>query len=133
MSKVSGLVAGFNRDGAKEGERHSVSMMQLEELKEDDGQYAAGVNMTHQGESNDASFLAVPDHHQREQRLKQKKMNELKNRNKGKRRQGGGGDPDFEKMFGKDIDEFLEDSDWDIESFDNMSQYSKGTSRSLYH
>jgi hypothetical protein len=70
MSKVSGLVAGFNRDGGKEGERHSVSMMQLEELKEDDGQYAAGVNMTHQGESNDASFLAVPDHHQREQRLK---------------------------------------------------------------
>ncbi len=133
MSKVSGLVAGFNRDGGKEGERHSVSMMQLEELKEDDGQYAAGVNMTHQGESNDASFLAVPDHHQREQRLKQKKMNELKNRNKVKRRQGGGGDPDFEKMFGKDIDEFLEDSDWDIESFDNMSQYSKGTSRSLYH
>jgi hypothetical protein len=60
-------------------------------------------------------------------------MNELKNKNKGKRRQVGGGDPDFEKMFGKDIDEFLEDSDWDIESFDNMSHYSKGTSRSLYH
>ncbi len=89
--------------------------------------------MTHQGESNDASFLAVPDHHQREMKLKQKKMNELKNRNRGKKRAGGGGDPDFEKMFGKDIDEFLEDSDWDIESFDNMSQYSKGTSRSLYH
>lgn len=59
-------------------------------------------------------------------------MNELKNRNKGKKRVGGG-DPDFEKMFGKDIDEFLEDSDWDIESFENMSHYSKGTSRSLYH
>jgi hypothetical protein len=63
MSKVSGLVAGFNRDGTKEGERHSVSMMQLEEHKEDDGNYAHGVNLTHQGESNDASFLAVPDHH----------------------------------------------------------------------
>lgn len=133
MSKVSGLVAGFNRDGgAKEGERHSVSMMQLEELKEDE--VRGGVNMTLQGgESNDASFLAVPDHHQREQRLKQRKMNELKNRNKAKKRVGGAGDPDFEKMFGKDIDEFLEDSDWDIESFDNMSHYSKGTSRSLYH
>jgi hypothetical protein len=35
-------------------------------------------------------------------------------------------------MFGKDIDEFLEDSDWDIESFDNMSQMSKGTSRSAF-
>lgn len=46
MSKVSGLVAGFNRDGTKEGERHSVSMMQLEELKEDDPNYGRGVNMT---------------------------------------------------------------------------------------
>jgi hypothetical protein len=26
----------------------------------------------------------------------------------------GFGDPDFEKMFGRDIDEFLEDSEWDI-------------------
>jgi hypothetical protein len=42
------------------------------------------------------------------------------------------GDPDFEKMFGKDIDEFLEDSDWDIESFDNMSNFSKGTSRTMH-
>jgi hypothetical protein len=56
-------------------------------------------------------------------------MNELKTKNK-QRKLKGGGDPDFEKMFGKDIDEFLEDSDWDIESFDNMSHYSKGTSRS---
>jgi hypothetical protein len=55
-------------------------------------------------------------------------MNELKN--KGKKFKGGAGDPDFEKMFGKDIDEFLEDSEWDIESFENMSHLSKGTSRS---
>lgn len=33
-------------------------------------------------------------------------------------------DADFEKMFGKDIDEFLEDSEWDIESIDKMSQFS---------
>ena len=33
-------------------------------------------------------------------------------------------------MFGKDIDEFLEDSDWDIASFDRMSQYSRGTAKS---
>jgi len=25
-------------------------------------------------------------------------------------------DADFEQMFGKDIDQFLEDSEWDIES-----------------
>jgi hypothetical protein len=138
MSKVSGVVAGFNR-GDKDGERqHSVSMMQLEELKGGESNYMQAVDMTHQNESNDASFAVVPDHHIREQRLKQRKMNELKSKNKrvpgGKRRVGGGGgDPDFEKMFGKDIDEFLEDSDWDIESFDNMSQYSKGTSRSLFN
>jgi len=34
---------------------------------------------------------------------------------------GGAKDADFEKMFGKDIDEFLEDSEWDIESMDKMS------------
>jgi hypothetical protein len=44
----------------------------------------------------------------------------------------GPGDPDFEKMFGKDIDEFLEDSDWDVESFDNMSQFSRGTAKSAF-
>lgn len=63
--------------------------------------------------------------------MKQRKFNELKS--KKKKGVKGMGDPDFEKMFGKDIDEFLEDSDWDIESFDNMSQYSKGTSRSMLH
>lgn len=31
---------------------------------------------------------------------------------------------EFEKMFGKDIDEFLEDSEWDLNSLDNMSNLS---------
>ena len=44
----------------------------------------------------------------------------------------GLGDADFEKMFGKDIDEFLENSDWDIESFENMSNFSRGTARSAF-
>lgn len=39
-------------------------------------------------------------------------------------------DGDFEKMFGKDIDQFLEDSEWDIESMDKVSQYSKGSNAS---
>lgn len=30
-------------------------------------------------------------------------------------------DADFEQMFGKDIDQFLEDSEWDIESQDKVS------------
>ncbi len=63
--------------------------------------------------------------------MKQRKTNEAKAKSKArKNRNRGAADPDFEKMFGKDIDEFLEDSDWDIESFDNMSNFSKGTSRS---
>ena len=36
-------------------------------------------------------------------------------------------DGDFEKMFGKDIDQYLEGSDFDLDEFDQMSQYSKGT------
>jgi hypothetical protein len=36
-------------------------------------------------------------------------------------------------MFGKDIDEFLEDSDWDLESIGNMSHFSKGTARSAFN
>lgn len=33
-------------------------------------------------------------------------------------------------MFGKDIDQFLEDSEWDIESMDKVSHYSKGSGTS---
>jgi hypothetical protein len=40
-------------------------------------------------------------------------------------------DADFEKMFGKDIDEFLEDSEWDIESIDKMSLFSKGSKNTI--
>ena len=34
-------------------------------------------------------------------------------------------------MFGKDIDEFLEDSEWDIESMDKMSAFSRGSKKSF--
>jgi hypothetical protein len=40
-----------------------------------------------------------------------------------------GTDGDFEKMFGKDIDKFLEESDWDIDSYEKMSQFSRGSAR----
>lgn len=42
-----------------------------------------------------------------------------------KQRKGGMKDGDFEQMFGKDIDQFLEDSEWDIESMDKVSQNSR--------
>lgn len=48
-------------------------------------------------------------------------MDEIKKRNAQKKKKMQGAltkDADFEKMFGKDIDQFLEDSEWDIESFD---------------
>ena len=78
-------------------------------------------------------MMAVPEHHIREEKLKKQKMKELRLKGKlKKKRSGNPGDPDFEKMFGKDIDEFLEDSDWDIESFENMSQYSRGTAKSAF-
>ena len=35
-------------------------------------------------------------------------------------------------MFGKDIDEFLEDSEWDIESMDKMSAFSKGSKNTIH-
>jgi hypothetical protein len=40
-------------------------------------------------------------------------------------------DADFEKMFGKDIDEFLEDSEFDIDSIDKMSQFSKRSKNTI--
>lgn len=32
-----------------------------------------------------------------------------------------GEDLDFEKVYGKDIEQFLDDSEWDIDSFDKVS------------
>jgi hypothetical protein len=69
------------------------------------------------------------DPQQREADLKKRQLDDIKRRQiaraaQKKRKAGGKGGPkdaDFEKMFGKDIDEFLEDSEWDIESMDKMS------------
>jgi hypothetical protein len=47
-----------------------------------------------------------------------------------KARKAGMKDGDFEQMFGKDIDQFLEDSEWDIESMDKVSHLSKGSGTS---
>lgn len=49
---------------------------------------------------------------------------------KGRKGQGGLTNNDFDKILGRDIDEFLEDSEWDIESFEQMSQMSKGSTKS---
>ena len=72
------------------------------------------------------------DPQQRQDALQQKALDEIRRKKiaKAKRDQAKGKiskDADFEKMFGKDIDEVLEDSEWDIESIDKMSQFSKGS------
>lgn len=85
--------------------------------------------MTASRQQDSTSKLMDPQ--QREDQLKAAKMDDI-NRMKAaklaakkKKIAAKGGkiskDADFEKMFGKDIDEFLEDSEWDIESMDKMS------------
>ena len=32
-------------------------------------------------------------------------------------------------MFGKDIDKYLEESDWEMDSYEKMSHFSRGTGR----
>ena len=57
-------------------------------------------------------------------------LNDLReNKRRARTRKGDGTDGDFEKMFGKDIDQFLEESDWDIDSYEKMSQFSKASGR----
>lgn len=59
------------------------------------------------------------------------KIDKMRASKKGKkRRQVGMRDGDFEKMFGENIDQFLEDSEWDVDSFDKMSHMSKQTANS---
>jgi len=50
-----------------------------------------------------------------------------KDNRQGKGKPRGINDADFEQMFGKDIDQFLEDSEWDIESQDKVSQGSRAS------
>ena len=122
LNKVVGSVSGL--------QRNHPSRRDFEEHKGDLNHNQSHVILN---ETNDPSVMAVPEHHLREEKLKKQKMKELRLKGKlKKKRAGNPGDPDFEKMFGKDIDEFLEDSDWDIESFENMSQYSRGTAKSAF-
>lgn len=48
----------------------------------------------------------------------------------GNSKRGGLKDGDFEQMFGNDIDKFLENSEWDIESMDKVSHNSRDSAGS---
>ena len=44
-------------------------------------------------------------------------------------RRGDQAEGDFEKMFGKDVDQYLEGSEFDLDEYDKLSQFSRGTGR----
>ena len=87
------------------------------------------------------SKAQILDPQQREDALKRAQMEEIRRKKevrmaqKKKMYTGKQGkiskDADFEQMFGKNIDEFLDDSEWDIESIDKMSQFSKGSKNTI--
>lgn len=57
-------------------------------------------------------------------------LNELRDRKlRTQQRKGDANDGDFEKMFGKDIDQYLDGSEFDLDDYDRLSQFSKGTGR----
>jgi hypothetical protein len=57
----------------------------------------------------------------------QEKIAMIRRKKAKKARKIGMKDGDFEKMFGENIDQFLEDSEWDVDSFDKMSRTSNNT------
>ncbi len=69
--------------------------------------------------------------HSRSMRGNTTAKNKKPPRNQNQSQKRGINDADFEQMFGKDIDQFLEDSEWDIESQDKVSQGSRGSRNSL--
>lgn len=60
----------------------------------------------------------------------QEKIAMIRRKKAKKARKIGMKDGDFEKMFGENIDQFLEDSEWDVDSFDKMSRTSNNTAQS---
>lgn len=60
--------------------------------------------------------------------MKELKMNQKKQENINNKKPTIGND--FEKLFGKDIDDFLDESDWALDSLEQESHLSKGNSQS---
>lgn len=62
------------------------------------------------------------DSHGNLNELRMRKMNTAN-------RKADQGEGDFEKMFGKDVDQYLEGSEFDLDEYDKLSQFSRGTGR----
>lgn len=58
-------------------------------------------------------------------------LNEIRDRRMRTQQRNGNkkNDGDFEKMFGKDIDQYLEGSEFDLDEYDKLSQFSRQTGR----
>lgn len=86
----------------------------------------------------DESTSKLLNPQQREDELKRQHIEAIQRKKMAKkaRAAAAGGRPtrdaDFEKMFGKDIDEFLEDSEFDIDSIDKMSQFSRRSKNTIH-
>ena len=130
FANIAGNVPDSSR-GKNKGTNRMKSSQGRSEIGSNIGSKIGGLKKPIGNEST--SKLLDPQ--QREEQLKRDQMEEI-NRKKAiaaKKKKinaaaAAGGRPgkiskdaDFEKMFGKDIDEFLEDSEWDIESIDKMS------------
>jgi hypothetical protein len=84
---------------------------------------AMSAGRTHTANKSNWRNQNHPDH-------QQEKIAHIRRKKQKKARKIGMKDGDFEKMFGENIDQFLEDSEWDVDSFDKMSHASGQTAQS---
>lgn len=135
LEQLASTVAGFNRS------RHNAGEI-LDNLSSRGGDHRRpprakrnnmmtgghsdldGGSMYSRGSRQHLAIQKNPTSHSRQN------IDDMRQKRKGTRtRKGDATDGDFEKMFGKDIDQFLEESEWDIDSYEKMSNFSKGSRR----
>ena len=85
------------------------------------------------GDSNEGgSQIGGPARHNRSKQGRDSRGNlaELRSRKMNtQQKRGDQAEGDFEKMFGKDVDQYLEGSEFDLDEYDKLSQFSRGTGR----
>lgn len=80
--------------------------------------------------ANKTNFRNTEERNGTNTHTQQEKIAMIRRKKAKKARKIGMKDGDFEKMFGENIDQFLEDSEWDVDSFDKMSRTSGQTAQS---
>merc|ERR1712187_1054599 len=131
LEQLASTVAGFNRS------RHNAGEI-LDNLSSRGGDHRRpprakrnnmmtgghsdldGGSMYSRGSRQHLAIQKNPTSHSRQN------IDDMRQKRKGTRtRKGDATDGDFEKMFGKDIDQFLEESEWDIDSYKKMRAMEK--------